>query len=208
MASIEWALSYAELDGLSARLFARLQVETVPRGRYVPLLFEKSSMWAGAAASLATLKYGASFVPLDPPHNSERLGNILRQVNVTTVLCSSRYGDLASSLMANVITVTDCTLDNQAQVELTIPVTTNSPADPAYVLFTSGSTGKPEGVVINHAALSTSTHEHGEFAAFAFNASLTRIFTMLCRSGCICVPTKCGTPNCHGLALRDRTVRY
>jgi non-ribosomal peptide synthetase component F len=174
MASIELALSLAGLDGLSEGLSARLQVETIPRGRYAPWLFEKSSMWAAAAASLATLKYSAPFVPLDSSGNPERLEKILRQIDVTTFLCSSRYSHLVSSLMANVITVTNSTLDNHAQVELTIPTTTNPPADPAYVLFTSGSTGKPKDVVINHVTLSTSIHEHGQFAAFAsrLNSSL------------------------------------
>jgi acyl-CoA synthetase (AMP-forming)/AMP-acid ligase II len=187
MASIRLALSCAGLDGLSAGLSARMQVETVPRGRYVPLLFEKSSMWAAAAASLATPLYGAPSVPHHSSQNPERLENILRQVNMITSLCSSRYSDLASSLMAIVITVTDSTLDNQAQVEPTIPATTISPADPAYVLFSSGSTSKSKGVVINCTVLGTSIHEHGQFAAFASDALISKMFTTLCRSGCIYV---------------------
>jgi amino acid adenylation domain-containing protein len=198
IASTEMELSYAELDALSTELAASLQASTSPIGSYVPLLFEKSA-WA-AVASLAVLKYGAAFVPLDPSHPPSRLKEILQQTGATSMLCSSRFSNLAHSLVEHAIVVTQSTLHVQARVDPRLGPQIPS-SDPAYVLFTSGSTGTPKGVVISHAALSTSIHEHGpamnfgqetrtlQFAAYAFDASIAETFTTLCWGGCVCIPS-------------------
>ncbi|KAF4159279.1 hypothetical protein CNMCM6936_001931 [Aspergillus lentulus] len=195
--SWDGALTYGKLEELSTRLAFYLKEKGVGPEVMVPVCFEKS-MWA-IVATLAILKVGAAFVPIDPSHPLERLKQIVAQVNAKVILSSDRHAALLAGATDDVIAVSEATAarlptDNQ----MTLPRA--EAHNVAYVLFTSGSTGSPKGCVVDHSALAAVTN-HAEalqigantralqFASFSFGVSLIEIFCTLTAGGTICIPS-------------------
>ncbi|KAM3523102.1 hypothetical protein NHJ13051_005282 [Beauveria bassiana] len=191
-------LTYQELEDKSARLAGHLTSLGVGPGKMVPLCFEKSK-WA-IVATLAVLKAGGAFVPLDTSQAAGRRETILACVRAEVILTSSKYATTLASTDRLVFSVCDASL-KELQLPLVTPALHGLDSSAAYVLFTSGSTGQPKGVVVDHGALSTSCLFHGsemgfnektralQFTSFTFDISLMEIFTTLLYGGCICIPS-------------------
>ena len=73
-------LSYGKLDELSSKLSEHLTSLGVGPGNIIPTCFEKS-MWA-VVATLAVMKSGAAFAPLDPALPAQRLKVSLRSLQL------------------------------------------------------------------------------------------------------------------------------
>lgn len=203
-------LTYADLNALSDVAAQRLNHMGVRPGMYVPFAFEKS-MWT-VVATLAILKAGGAFVPLNPRDPQERLAEILRNVNASVVVTDSASVSIFKTLVEHVAIVSAQTIrvgasDGWRPNDLsanTVNATTQrsvTPADPILVLFTSGSTGKPKGMIHTHASICTHALAHGEamayhsarvlqFAAHTFDVAIMDIFTTLLFGGCICIPSE------------------
>ena len=141
-------LSYGELDALANRLAHRLRAAGVGRGAYVGVCLPRSlEMVVGL---IGVLKAGAAYVPLSPEDPDLRIRGALHEAGALTVLTTAplarRLGDLA--VPVEVIDAGD--LGGWPE---SAPVTSVTPADPAYLIFTSGSTGRPKGVVVPHRAI-------------------------------------------------------
>ena len=203
-------LAYVELNALSDVLARRLKHLGVQPGTYVPFAYEKS-MWT-VVATLAILKAGGAFVPLNPRDPSERLAEISQTVNARVIATSRAFVSMFESLVDNVAIVSAETIcleerngwspdgrsiniDNATSQRLV------TPDDPIFVLFTSGSTGKPKGMVHTHASICTHALIHGQamaydsarvlqFAAHTFDVAIMDIFTTLVFGGCICIPSE------------------
>lgn len=192
-------LTYQELEDKSARLAAHLTNLGVRPGIMVPLCFEKSK-WA-VVATMAILKAGGAFVPLDMSQAAGRRETILACVRAEVILASAKYAAILAPAASHVlVTVDDANLKDfppHPTLASHVPVPSK-----AYVFFTSGSTGKPKGVVVDHGALSTSCIAHGaamgfneqtrvlQFTSYTFDISLMEIFTTLVYGGCVCVPSE------------------
>ncbi|KAM0739389.1 hypothetical protein ACQRIT_007126 [Beauveria bassiana] len=191
-------LTYQELEDKSARLAGHLTSLGVGPGKMVPLCFEKSK-WA-IVATLAVLKSGGAFVPLDTSQAAGRRETILACVGAEVILTSAKYATTLATTDRLVFSVCDASL-KELQLPLVTPALHGLDSSAAYVLFTSGSTGKPKGVVVDHGALSTSCLSHGsemrfsektralQFTSSTFDISLMEIFTTLLYGGCICIPS-------------------
>lgn len=203
-------LTYVELNNLSDVAAQRLNHMGVRPGMYVPFAYEKS-MWT-VVATLAILKAGGAFVPLNPRDPSERLAEILRTVNASVVVTDSAFVSIFESLVENVAVISAETIRLDACngwypdglsyniVDTTIQRLVTS-EDHIFVLFTSGSTGKPKGMIHTHASICTHALAHGEamayhsarvlqFAAHTFDVAIMDIFTTLLFGGCICIPSE------------------
>ncbi|KAM3508998.1 hypothetical protein MY11210_006493 [Beauveria gryllotalpidicola] len=195
-------LTYEELEDKSARLANHLTSLGVGPGKMVPLCFEKSK-WA-IVATLAVLKAGGAFVPLDVSQAAGRRETILACVRAEVVLASAKYATTLATTDRVVFAVHDASLKDLSlpvASALTTPALDGLDSSAAYVFFTSGSTGKPKGVVVDHGALSTSCLSHGskmgfnektralQFTSYTFDISLMEIFTTLLYGGCICIPS-------------------
>ena len=194
------SLTYSELDELSSMVAKKLISAGVRLGDYVPFAFEKS-LWT-VVATLAILKAGGAFVPLDPANPVARVEEILSDTNAAVVVTSHSFEPLFKSLGKNVVVVSAQTVhlqqDNETG-EMRLPAV--SPQDPVFVLFTSGSTGQPKGMIHEHGAFCTYIISHGEamaykgarvlqFSAYTWDAAILDIFTTLTFGGCVCIPSE------------------
>ena len=149
-------LSYAELDARANGLARYLLQLGFGPGDRVGLLLD--APLPSYVAMLATLKINAAYVPLDPGFPAERIGYIVADAVVSTVITHSTLVDGLADVDER-----DCTivaLDQVADVVSTQPRHRLAPdevADPVddlcYVIYTSGSTGVPKGVPISHASI-------------------------------------------------------
>jgi amino acid adenylation domain-containing protein len=105
-------------------------------------------------ASLAVLKAGAAYLPIDPAHDSERLAFVLQDARPALLITPDQmpinagYEDLPTISL-------EAEADRIAQHPVQTPprkAKTNLDSL-AYVIYTSGSTGRPKGVEITQGAL-------------------------------------------------------
>jgi amino acid adenylation domain-containing protein/non-ribosomal peptide synthase protein (TIGR01720 family) len=141
-------VSFAELERWSNRIARVLATSGVGREAPVALWIERSP--AFVAALLGVLKAGGAYVPLDPKWPPERIGRILRDGHVATLIAA---GDALTSTLPFDGLVIDAGRQANADVSTAPVATVIHPAQAAYVIYTSGSTGAPKGVVVSHRAL-------------------------------------------------------
>lgn len=203
-------LSYLALDELSSCLAHYLINLGVGPEVMVSICFEKS-MWA-VVSMLSILKAGGAFVPLDPRHPQTRMAAILGQVRGNIILKSTSLPrDLFPHDMS-VISI-DPALIERLSWNTSFPDVDVLARDAAYTIFTSGSTGEPKGIVVEHAALASSTAAQGpalaigpssrvfQFCSYAFDVSLAEIITTLVHGGCICIPSDGLDNTAHNMRL-------
>lgn len=156
------SLIYGQLDALSSIAARRLACFGIGPRVYVPFAFEKSK-WA-IVASLAILKAGGAFVPLNPRDPPARLTEILRDVNAVVIVTMEAFVAMFESLVkhvevisADIIHQHPITEEPYNYIEAnglnSSHIKAVSPQEPIFVLFTSGSTGKPKGIIHEHAVI-------------------------------------------------------
>jgi amino acid adenylation domain-containing protein len=196
--SWDGSMTHEELDTISTKLASHLVELGVRSGVFVPLCFGKS-LWA-IVAMLAVVKAGGAFVPLDASHPATRLEKIVHGTNAKLILCSEENVSVFGNTPAAMFVVNALRLSDGSHGALTkLPEVL--PQDPSYCLFTSGTTGNPKGVVIEHAAICTSSQVQADrfrlsvnsrvlqFASYSFDISLFEILATLVAGGCVCVPS-------------------
>ncbi len=145
----EAALTYAELDRLSARVAVRLRDAGVGPDARVGLLFDRScELVVGMAAAL---RAGGAYVPLDPRDPPERLAWMLRDSGARVLLAQESLRDLLPGAGVEVIYFR--TDDVGSWGPASPPPVPSDPRGLAYVMYTSGSTGEPKGVGVTHAGI-------------------------------------------------------
>lgn len=123
----------------------------------------------------------------------------LQHSQSTIVICSATQAESASSLVDNVVQVSDKEVEAWPNAApLSEPIL---PSNSAYVGFTSGSTGTPKGAVIEHSTFSTGAQGQAkkfgihrdsrvfQFASYAFDISIVENLTTLLQGGYVCVPS-------------------
>ena len=89
-------------------------------------------------ATLAVLRAGAAFLPLDPGFPTRRIEDTLTDADPVAVIESDTDGPRVT---------------RRRESHTSAVSATRRTDDAAYVIYTSGSTGRPKGVVIGHGAL-------------------------------------------------------
>ncbi|WP_064746519.1 non-ribosomal peptide synthetase [Lysobacter antibioticus] len=138
-------LSYAQLDAQADAVARALAARGIGRGDLVGLLVERTPRML--AALLGTLKAGAAYVPMDPAYPAERLGFMLEDAAMRTVLGERELLARLPSAQATLALEDALAAPGEGR-----PAGAPQADDLAYVIFTSGSTGRPKGVQIPHRA--------------------------------------------------------
>ncbi len=141
-------------------------------------------------ASLAVLKAGCAYVPIDTIYPPERIEYIVKDSNASLLISISDLKELIGA--ENIDTLY---LDSEREVisgqSKANPVIKIDPSYLAYIIYTSGSTGKPKGVMLQHRGLLNTVQAQKndfkidknskvmQFASFSFDASVCEIFLAL-----------------------------
>lgn len=183
--------SYGEIFALSDALYGCISDLNLPPNQLIAVLMERGAHLA--AASLAILRSGHAYVPIDPAYPTDRVDYLIKNSRSKLVITQDRYQSrLASQADFKVFVVEDII----AKTILAKNVIDGAPKHPAkisasdlaYVIYTSGSTGQPKGVMIEHAgALNTVRDINRRFAigagdkifgvsSFSFDLSVYDLF--------------------------------
>lgn len=103
-------------------------------------------------ASLAVMKAGAAYLPIDPAHDSERLAFLLQDARPALLIAPDRMPINAGYEGLRTISL-EAEADRIAQQPAHTPERRATRDSLAYVIYTSGSTGRPKGVEITQGAL-------------------------------------------------------
>ncbi|MEE1743058.1 AMP-binding protein, partial [Streptomyces sp. JV184] len=136
-------LSYRDVDALANRAARRLIGEGVRPGSRVALFQERSV--SAVVTTLAVVKAGAVYVPLDTRYPADRVELIVGRSGVSHVVTDRDPGSWA--VPAGVRVLGPVTGDEGDSSDPSVPV---HPDQPVYAMFTSGSTGVPKGVAVTH----------------------------------------------------------
>ncbi|WP_203183063.1 non-ribosomal peptide synthetase [Streptomyces pratensis] len=193
-------LTYRQLDAFSQSLAEALTGLGVDEEDGVGILMGRST--ALVTVSLAALRAGAAYVPLDPRWPAERLTRVaeVTALRVLIVDGTTRTHPWVCGLGpdTHVVTVDAAggVLHGGPAVPGPLPTVTGG-ARLAYVMFTSGSTGLPKGVGVTHADITAlaSDRTWGEGAAdavllhsaYVFDASTFEIWAPLLNGGRVVV---------------------
>ena len=148
-------LSWADLDGRTARLAARLRMLGAQPGDRIVVQVEKSP--ENVLLYLSALRAGLVYVPLNTAYTSSELAYFLGNAEPAVVVCRPSDEADVRGLMGSGILVTlgeDGTgslLDDIP--ESGIPVEPRAASDLAAILYTSGTTGRSKGAMLTHANL-------------------------------------------------------
>jgi amino acid adenylation domain-containing protein len=197
------ALTYADLNTQANQLAHYLQSLGVQPGDRVGLCVARSPLMA--VGILGILKAGAAYVPLDPTYPSERLSDVLQDVQVSVLVTQSSWGSLpCPTLKFSEPSPQQVYFDERsamAQFPSGNLATPEGSADLAYVIYTSGSTGKPKGVQISHLNLChyvealqqsldiQATDIYLHTASIAFSSSVRQLLVPLCHGATVAIAT-------------------
>jgi amino acid adenylation domain-containing protein/non-ribosomal peptide synthase protein (TIGR01720 family) len=199
------SLSYAELDARANRLAHLLIGHGAGPERLVALALAQSVDII--VATLAVVKSGAAFLPVDPAYPADRIAFILADAAPVLVLTSAEF----APALPGVAGVPVLAVDDPAVVSAlagmpdrpVLDADRRSPlllANPAYVIYTSGSTGRPKGAVIPHTGLANFSAAEVEryavqagdrvleFSSPSFDASVLELCMSLPAGAALVVP--------------------
>ncbi|MBB1151749.1 MULTISPECIES: non-ribosomal peptide synthetase [Amycolatopsis] len=168
------ALTYRSLFSRATAVAEHLVAEGV--GPETPVGISMPRSADAVAAILGVLLAGGAYVFTDPDAPPERVGHILRDARVATVLTE---------------------VPDAAPVGAPLPRAV--PDNLAYVMYTSGSTGRPKGIGVSHANLVASTHARREYfpdrvrsflliSSLGFDSSVAGLFWTLYDGGTLVLP--------------------
>ncbi len=151
------SLTYAALESRANDLAGHLISLGVGPESLIGILLERSV--SSVVSSLAVLKTGAAYLPLDPALPSDRLAFMLRDSGVSAVITRSGLADKVAAEPWKVVQVDSVQLEGSA-TSAKISGSEATGENLAYVIYTSGSTGQPKGVEITRAGLQNLVNWH------------------------------------------------
>jgi len=212
-------LSYAELDARADALARRLAAAGVGPESRVALLQRHSA--EAVVSTLAVLKAGGCYLPLDSRAPLSRLREVLREGRATALITDRdperlRLGE-DDGVTVTVLPGPDLDAPLPPPPAVTGAAVGIEPDRLAYVMFTSGSTGRPKGVAVSHgnvAALAldsrfrSGAHSRVLFhSPLAFDASTYELWAPLLSGGEVVVtPVELLDPVTLPAVLREQRV--
>ncbi|HKX29636.1 MAG TPA: amino acid adenylation domain-containing protein, partial [Blastocatellia bacterium] len=154
-------LSYRELNRRAGRLARRLRVLGVEPESVVALLADRGIDFL--IAVLGVFKAGGAYLPLDPRHPVERIGQMIGLSGAGLVIASCGYGAQAAQAVAGpsaeppppLLLLEELLQGRHPEEELGVDFHSRRLA---YVIFTSGSTGVPKGAMVEQRGMLNHLH--------------------------------------------------
>nr|WP_279102976.1 non-ribosomal peptide synthetase [Gordonia bronchialis] len=181
-------LTFADLDTRANRLAHWMIGQGIGTEDIVALRMTTSVEFI--VASLAVLKAGAAYLPIDPAYPADRIDYLRADARPALELDFDGYGHAVTSASAYPAT-------DPVDADRVRPL---RPANTAYVIYTSGSTGQPKGVPVPHNAIAehllgfndewalTTDDRVLQSTSVSFDASLLDIYVTLTAGACVVVP--------------------
>lgn len=191
------ALSYAELDALSADIARQLIAKGLKPNQFVGIMTFRNKEFV--AAAIAVERAGGAYLPLDHELPKERLQWIIKDAGIKIVISENveSYESSISSILSGIDRISGISRISASLTHNKLDSTINiaTPSSLAYMIYTSGTTGQPKGVVISHSAKLNLIHfitkqwqltDKSRIAchsSFAFDASVEDLFPVLTVGG-------------------------
>ena len=185
------SLTYRELNEKANQLARYLVQNDVKIGDIIGISMTKRPELL--ISTLAVLKIGACYVPIDSNYPSNRIQYILEESKSTILLTTSDM-KYTSKIAISIDKILHLSTFESSNLNCMI-----TPKNLAYIIYTSGSTGKPKGVTICHNSLVNYIYWASCFycnkqpvnfplySSFAFDLTVTSIYTPLITGGRIIV---------------------
>jgi amino acid adenylation domain-containing protein len=182
--------TYRELDIITDRLAAYIHANIpadveepvvsvlIPRCEYMFIV------------SLAALKAGCAYQPLDAAYPQERLYFMVKDANASLLVADESLRDIVNEYTGKVLLTSDIPTI-MADESLTAPECRLTPASLFILLYTSGTTGVPKGVMLEHRNIVAFCHwykkyfnllpEHNvaAYASYGFDANMMDTYPTL-----------------------------
>ncbi|WP_141208964.1 non-ribosomal peptide synthetase [Streptomyces griseorubiginosus] len=197
-------LTYAELNRRANRLAHRLLAAGVRDGATdgdaaVGVLMDRTEHLV--VATLAVLKAGAAYVPVDPKLPAARMRMIMAETGARILLTDAGLADgdavRAQEATGTTVLVAERPAPHEPEVPDTDPGLHVPVESLMYVMFTSGSTGRPKGVGVTHLNVVQlgldrcwDADHHRRMlvhSAYGFDASTYELWVPLLHGGCLVV---------------------
>ena len=186
-------ISYKELDRITDSLAARIASYGLKEEEVVSVLINRNA-WM-TKASLAAMKAGCAYQPLDPSYPPERLNFMIKDANAKLLIADKELIPLVGDYKGPVLTTAE--LEHLPDA----PCTAKGPKpENLYILlYTSGSTGTPKGCMLEQRNLVNFCAWYQDyyslkagdrvaaFASFGFDANMMDQYPALTCGACVCI---------------------
>ena len=205
-------VSYGEVDRRANQLANHLINLGVEAETIVAICLDRSP--ESVISSLAVLRAGGAYLPLDPKLPLERLRFMLNDAKPRVLITNTEFaGEIAGESCTVVL------IDNNREIEkcsVAAPAIESAKDQLAYVIYTSGSTGEPKGVEItienllnlvewHRAEFSVSSKDRAtHLAGVSFDAAVWEVWPYLTAGASLYVPDE--STRLAPEALRDWLV--
>ena len=194
-------ISYQELDRLTDALAAKIHSFGLKEEEVVSVLINRNA-WM-TKASLAAMKAGCAYQPLDPSYPPERLNFMIQDARAKLLIADKELVPLVGDYKGPVLT-TDELEDARSLPGMTasLPAPTGNLPKPEslyILLYTSGSTGKPKGCMLEQRNLVNFCAWYRDyynlkagdrvaaFASYGFDANMMDQYPALTSGACVCI---------------------
>ena len=189
-------VSYKEADEITDRMARQLVKRGLKHEQAVGVMIERSELMF--LFSMAVMKAGGSYMPLDPHFPEDRLTFMCEDAGVSIILTADGLArKVLPSFAGDILERADIDIDDNAGI--TLPEVKAN--DRMVILFTSGSTGKPKGVELEQHGIVNYIHWYVKefemtaddravgYANYGFDAHMIDIYPpMLVGACCYILP--------------------
>ncbi|HKV42569.1 MAG TPA: amino acid adenylation domain-containing protein, partial [Blastocatellia bacterium] len=196
-------LSYQEMDLAASEIADLIVRRGVPVDGVVGLLMDRNLEFL--ISVLGVHKSGCAYMPFDPAHPSDRIGEIVEQSGVDLILVPPKHEAKARQCVSGRKNGRlECLKSDNTprRTRNEVPPILERRAGPdnlGYVIYTSGSTGRPKGAMVAHRGMLNhlfgkikdldlrSSDVVGQTASQCFDISVWQFLAPLLIGGCICI---------------------